>query len=119
MKTLKITILAMLLASTVVAFSNPIFKAKKPVTNQQELFKNFKSKLFIWGVDDCIGCGNSVDLVVYCKVNSENNIEIWKLVGDNEDLKMKIISIINDHPIAASSELKGKIMAFKLHIEIL
>ncbi|MDA3894406.1 MAG: hypothetical protein PF517_22310 [Salinivirgaceae bacterium] len=107
MKNLKITVLAVLLVSSVVAFSHPVAKAKSVIEAKQELYKDFKRNLTKWSTMNAMNKNcSSAEFVVYGFVDAQSNFQITQILGENEALKDRIVLTSEVHSIEASLALR-------------
>lgn len=115
MKTLKLSILAILLVCSSSVFSNTPTSSRKKAEKQvvtsihKALNRGYVTKNL---KDDC--CEN---FVLQFTINEENTVSEIKISGSNEALREKISELLENKKIKASSLLQGEVFQAKLHIE--
>lgn len=118
MKTLRLALVAALVASSVMVIANNNSNTSNTVTNQQELYNGFKTTLSENGVVEGFESNTTEVVVVYCSVDNKSNIAIDKIRSSNDELVENVIKIMEENPLKASPQLIGQEIAFKLKFEI-
>ena len=116
MKTLKLLFVALMLTGSAIAFSNSTPNSAGKAEAKQNLYENVKNNLLDYDVLNNLESESSEEFIVFCRVNETNTIEITKIKGVNAEVKEEISSIMEKHPVVASSNLSGELIVFKLRL---
>lgn len=118
MRTLKLSIVAILLASTVSLSANNNANSDEPVNQKvSELSKDVKANLSDWYSFEHIEPGEKQDLVVHYTVNEQNKVEVLLVKANEDKLKKQVFSTFERHPVEADPELKGEVFAIKVQLD--
>lgn len=122
MKTLKLTFLAALFLCSTSAFSsnkpeNAIHEPNDSVS-KQVVIANVQKNLYKWYPFHEMTTEYSDDLLVQCRINALNQVEILSIDGENELLEKEIQETLEKHPVVAPYGLHGHIIAFKVKLEV-
>lgn len=117
MKIFKLTLVAILVSFSMLVIASPPSKVNVLKEAKQELYKDVKSKLVKWyAMGSHEGFSEEV-FVVYCIVDTQNELKITRVIGSQKELKEGILKTMENHPIQANKVLQGEYLAFKLRFE--
>jgi len=120
MRTLKLSIVAIFLASTISLSANNSASSDEPInTNVSELKNDVKSNLTNWYPFENIEPGEKQDLIVHYTVNEQNKVQVLLVKSSEDKLKKQVFSTFESHPVEASPELQGEVFAIKVQLEAL
>ena len=119
MKTLRLSILAVLLVCSLNVFSNnkPSSESETSTNSKQAFLQSVEQNLIEHYVLQEMYNGTSEVLIIQCKVDELNKIKVVHIKGGAGKLNRLVTSIMENYPVEASSELKGQVIAFKLLLE--
>jgi hypothetical protein len=117
MKTLKLTMVVVLVSCSVLLMARPTSGKKSMNEAKQELYKDVKSNLVRWGTMQAYEGNNNGEFIVHCKLNQQNEVEIMRIIGSKEELKQRVIETMQEHPVKADKALQGEHIAFVLKFE--
>lgn len=110
MKT-KLLLLAVSLLATTLIFAQP---TKKNDNNScdKKVLKQIRKTLNYVDINDYLTEGETVKLILHCKVNANHEVEVQKIHGENEELKTAIIEILQDNPVKCENMEQGSYFSF-------
>lgn len=99
-----------------ISFGNTINESTSS-DEQKKVLKKIKRKMQYVNMDKYIEEGQQANLLVTCKINKQNKVEVININGKNQELKKEIISILEDHPVLSKSELIDSSFTFTMKFD--
>ena len=113
----KILVLAMAMMVSGLAF------AQQPVTHEKEtdcgkkILKKIERTMRLLEVKEILDEGQKSALIVTCFINGNNEVEVARIDGSNEELKVAVISTFEDHPVVCKEGPDGNYFTFRMAFE--
>lgn len=112
MKT-KILLLAIAIMTSSFAFSQQVNHESKTDCEKKVLNK-IKKKMMYLDVRDYLNEGEKQGLIVTCTLNEQNTVEVVKISGYDEEVKVAVIETLKEHPVVCKSGSPGEQFTFKM-----
>lgn len=112
MKT-RILILALAILGSSVAFAQPIAHESKTDCEKKTLRK-IKRTMNNIHVTDYLDEGQKSAVTITCYINENKEVEIAKIDGSNEELKVAIINTFEKHPVICKNRADRNYFTFRM-----
>ena len=112
MKT-KILLLALAILGSSLAFSQPVEHESKTDCEKKVLNK-IKKKMMYLDVKDYLVEGEKQGMIITCALNDQNVVEVVKISGYDEELKVAIQETLKEHPAVCKTGSAGEQFTFKM-----
>ena len=112
MKT-RILILALAILGSSLAFAQPVAHESK-TDCEKKVLRKIKRTMNLLHVTEYLDEGQKSAVIITCFVNDNQEIEVAKIDGSNEELKVAIINTFEDHPVKCKNGADGNYFTFRM-----
>ena len=115
MKT-RIFFLALAILGSSLVFANPVVHESKTDCEKQVL-KKLKRTMNLLHVKEYLFEGQKSALIVTCFINEDNEVEVARIDGKNEELKAAVVETFENHPVKCKTGADGNYFTFRMAFE--
>ena len=117
-KTMKasILILAMALMGSSLVFAQTVVHEKE-TDCEKKVLKKIERTMRLLHVKEILDEGQKSAVIVTCFVNENNEVEVARIDGSNDELKEAVISTFEKYPVNCKMGTDGNYFTFKLAFE--
>ena len=117
MKTKALFLTLAIMASSILAFSQPVVPVTTKTDCDKKVLSKIKRKIGVSSFVNYMEEGTSAKFLVTCAVNDKNEVELVNIEGNNQMLKEIVISTFEKHTINCPNETPGNTFTFWLNLK--
>ena len=112
MKT-RILILALAILGSGIAFAQPVVHESK-TDCEKKILRKIKRTMSHLHITEYLDEGQKSAVIITCFINENEEVEVAKIDGSNEELKAAILNTFEEHPVKCKDGADGNYFTFRM-----
>jgi Icc-related predicted phosphoesterase len=119
LKTMKarILIIAMALMGSSLLFAQQPVSHETKTDCEKKVLKKVERTMRLLNVKDILDEGQKSAVIVTCYINENNEVEVARIDGSNDELKEAVVETFEDHPVICKMGKDDNYFTFRIAFE--